>query len=115
MAEWRKEVVPLQYPIEDGGVTYKEIVLLEPDADAVEAIEDAGFIEGVKPTTRQLKQSVAALSKWPLERVGKLHRNDLMNVTEKSVPLLQGSSDSSPPGSSGEATSTTSAATSPTG
>jgi hypothetical protein len=111
MAEWRGTKVPLDFPITEGDKTFAFIELREPDADALEAIEDAGFQEGVQPTNRQLKQSIQALSKWPMERVGKLHRKDFARVTEACVPLLQEPSEGSGTDTSGATTSTESAPT----
>lgn len=104
MIEWRTEKVPLDYPITDGDKTFTFIELREPDADALEAIEDAGFVEGIQPTNRQLKLSLQALSKWPMERIGRLHRKDFAKATAAVVPLLLEPSDSSGEDSSGATT-----------
>lgn len=115
MAEWKTTTVPLEYPFTVGTTSYTAIVLREPDADAVEQIEDAGFQVGVQPTQRQLRASVVALSKLPNEIIGKLHRNDFMKVVEATVPLLQGSLGLEPPATSSETTSMPSVPIAPTG
>lgn len=86
--EFMTKTVSLAYPIKIEGRTIREITFREPDIEMLEQIEELGVTEGQRPTIRQLKGLFVALGDQPAEIVGKVHRNDLVVLSEAAVPFL---------------------------
>lgn len=119
MPDWKSHTYTLLHPFQVGERSYTAIVVKEPDIDAAEAIEEIDFIEDVKPTIKQLRAAVVALSKLPNEVIGKMHRDDFTALCEVVVPLLSGSGNGTTTpitaNDGPETTSTPSPQTAPTG
>jgi len=92
MAEWKKIVCQLAHPIKVGELSLTELTLFDPDVDAMEAIDELGMVEGQPISVKQMRGAIAALSRQPLDLIGKLHREDFTAVMEKAVPLLSDAS-----------------------
>lgn len=106
MAIWKSTKLTLVYPIAFDGKDVTELTIGEPDVDAVEVIEEAGFKVGEPPTVAQLRAVIGALAHVPNELIGKLHRSDFQNAVEVATPLLEASL-----APSGEPTATSAPAT----
>jgi len=89
---WPTFTHPLKFPVPaiEGRDQVKEVTLREPDVDALEAIEAAGFEEGKKPTLKQVRVIITALSGLDDAIIGKLHRDDFTALGAHIVPLLVG-------------------------
>lgn len=85
---WKAEAHPLKHPITFGEKTYTAVTLREPDADALEAIDDLGIVEGQRARIGQLKGLLCALADVPPEVIGKLHRDDFVDLQGIAIPLL---------------------------
>ncbi|SOC47672.1 tail assembly chaperone E/41/14-like protein [Rhizobium subbaraonis] len=85
---WKTQAHPLKHPITIGDKTYAAVMLREPDADALEAIDDLGMKEGERARIGQLKGLLCALADVPGEVIGKLHRDDFIALQEIAIPLL---------------------------
>lgn len=100
MSVWPEIKIPLAHPIKVGELSLTEITMREPDVAAMEVIEECNFVEGEKPTLKQLRSAIAALAKQPIEVLNQMHRDDFTKLAEAAVPLIGGASESSPkPGS----------------
>lgn len=108
---WNSKKVPLTHPITVGEVSYSEIEFKDPDADAMEAIEELDFKPKAKPTLRQLKGAVAAISRLPVDVIGKVHRDDFVTLCEEVVPFIEGSPQPTSAATSTEKSSTASSQT----
>lgn len=113
MAEWKTDVITLEHPVPvdpeksgPGDPKLTSIVLREPDADALEVISDLGLKEGDAPNIKQMRVIMVALSNFTDEQIGKMHRDDFMEVAARMSPLLGDTSDS------GDSAQTTSPASS---
>jgi len=91
LPSWIEVKVTLAYPITlpDGG-KLENIVLREPKAGALEAIEDLNLEPGKSPTVKQLNCIFAALSGLPIEVIREVHKSDFRQLVETSIPLLEG-------------------------
>jgi len=92
--EWPEVRHTLRFPI-PGDPPIKEIVLREPDLEALERIEEAGLnFDPGKPdkglTIRQLRPIIAALSGLPDDRLKRMHVKDVLALSELMAPLLDG-------------------------
>lgn len=114
MAEWKSETVPLTHPISGAGDSSQKITsitLHEPNVEALELIQEAGFTEGAQPTVKQLRTAIAALARIDPDLLLTLHRDDFTKLAEKAVPFVTGSVEPSPPESSPSSSSTSSSQT----
>lgn len=84
---WKTHTHTLLHAVNHEGRSYSAITLREPDADALEAIDELGIKEGEKASIRQLKGFIGALADAP-EIVGKLHRDDFIALQEIAIPLV---------------------------
>lgn len=109
--EWKVDVVPLLHPIKVGELSLTEIALREPDLEALEMIEEAGFVLDQRPTVKQIRTVIQALSGQPIEVLRKLHRDDFTTLTERATPLVTGPSEDEGTSDSAATTSTTSPGT----
>lgn len=86
--KWKEVRYALVYPVEGEDGLLTEIVLREPDVEALERIDDISLAEGHKIKIAQLRAIIAALSRLPDETVKKLHKEDFTALGELAVPLL---------------------------
>lgn len=85
---WADVKVPLKFPIPlPGGGSLTELVLREPNAEQLEAIEQITIDE--KRQTAQLRLIVATLAGVDPEPLKKLNARDYMALAEASGPLLE--------------------------
>ena len=84
---WKTHTHSLLHAVNHEGRSYSTITLSEPDADALEAIDELGIEEGKRPSVRQLKGFIAAIADTP-DIVGKLHRDDFIALQEIAIPLV---------------------------
>ena len=114
--EWKSTIVTLAHPIPvSEGSVINAVTLREPDVEALEIIEDCGFVEGERPTVKQLRVAIVALSNLTEEQARKLHRDDFGKVCQAAIPFVSGSPEPSEKDSSTEPNSTASPQTLPTG
>lgn len=111
MAEWKTITVPLLHPIKVGELFINEFVLSEPDVEALELLDEAGFQDGVQPTTKQVRIAIEALCRQPYDVVKRLHKDDFASIGGQVAPLLNGPTDTGDGSASTGETSGTSPAT----
>jgi hypothetical protein len=89
---WKEIRHPLTHPIPDPetGEMITEIVMREPDVEALERIDGLGMEEGKRMKVSQIRGLIAALSGLPDATIGKMHKNDFAAIGEEAVPLLEG-------------------------
>lgn len=114
MPTWKEKTIALAHPIRVGERSIAALTLFEPNVDAMEAIEEIGFVEGQKATVKQMRAAVVALSRETPEAIGKLHRDDFAALAEAAVPLLSESTDGAADKDSTDQPSIPSAQTAPT-
>ena len=100
MAEWKTETVPLLHPIKVGERSVSELTLHEPNAGALEEMEEAGLFKGpaaaeegadpdnVQLSIRQMRAMIQALTRETPQVIKSLHAADFTRLGEKAVPLL---------------------------
>jgi hypothetical protein len=117
MADWRTHTHTLSRPVKLDGGTITVVTLREPDAEALEKIEETGIFkeppkakskakaadapeepnddapEALKMSIRQTRQMVEALIDGDPAIAKKLHASDLMALVEAAGPLLEGAMD----------------------
>src|SRR5579871_3651575 len=95
--EWKTETVQLLHPIElpggPAGAKITELKFREPDAEALEYMEEAGFGTADRLTIRQIIVGLQALLVEPMDKgiIRRLHRDDLMKLSAVIDPLVGGS------------------------
>lgn len=89
---WKTITIPLAYPIEDvsGDTprTIDKVTISEPNLDQLTVIEELDIAPNTRPSMRQIKEIISALSGLSPEVVGKFHRKDVTTVGNAAVPLL---------------------------
>lgn len=96
MTEWKTITAALIHPIDMPGIPGAKITELkfrEPDAEALEMMEEAGLGGTDRLTIKQVIAGLQALLADPPDKeiVRKLHRDDLTKLAEVIGPLLAGS------------------------
>lgn len=86
--KWKEVRHTLAHPVEGEAGQITEIVLREPDVEALERIDDMSLAEGQKIKIAQLRAIIAALSRLPDETIKRLHKDDFTVLGELAVPLL---------------------------
>lgn len=110
--EWKSVTITLLHPIKVGELSLSTITLREPDLEALEKIDDIGFEAGMRPSVRQLRLAIEALSGQETQILNRLHKDDFEALGEAAVPLLFEPTESDDDSASTEATPGTSPATS---
>lgn len=86
--KWADVTVTLTHPLLYGERSVTSITLREPDLEALEKLDDLGLKEDEKPTVRQCRAMIQALSREPDELLSKLHRADVLALVEAMAPLV---------------------------
>lgn len=95
MAEWKTRTYTLKHPVTIGEgeatQTIREIVMREPDVEALERIQEAGGLDPEKDTMpiKTVVVIVSALSGIPESSIRKMHVSDFTGVAEDFGPLLE--------------------------
>ena len=104
---WGVSPLKLKFPVTTEAGTITEIIMREPNGEALEAIDDLNMQEGERPTMRQTLALIRILSGISKDVTDKMHRDDIMGAMEALGPLLEpGAKASQEPPASGENTAT---------
>lgn len=91
---WPEIRHPLLHPVPvEGTEKLREIVLREPDVEALERIDALNLKPGEALSISQLRAVIAALSNQPDATIKKLHQADFRALGEKAAPLLEGAAE----------------------
>ncbi|TBG03774.1 hypothetical protein [Rhizobium leguminosarum] len=86
LPKWAESKFGLTFPVGD----LKELAFVEPNGEALEAIEGVGLEEGKNPTIKQTIAIISILSTQPIDVIRKMNQRDIKGAAEAMVPLLEG-------------------------
>lgn len=91
--DWKTKTIPLTRPVEMPDGKIEEIMIREPDVEAIEAIEEMDLPTGAaskkKLKVSQIRRMVEILSDAPDGSVQKMHPEDFQKVAREVTSFLE--------------------------